>query len=124
MVRQWQQTFFGERYSSSNMQSGMPDIVKLGEAYGVKGIVVENRAELQEAIATMLAHDGPVLIDARVRRDENCYPMVAPGKSNAEMLGLPKPSPVDRAVSLVRCESCGSDNPAAHKFCSECGAGL
>ena len=41
-------------------------------------------------IAEMVAYDGPVLLDAQVKRDENCYPMVAPGKSNAQMLGLPE----------------------------------
>lgn len=89
MVRQWQQTFFGERYSASNMQKGMPDFVKLAEAFGIKGMEVSDRAELSDAIAQMLAHDGPVLLNANVVRDENCYPMIAPGKTNAEMLGLP-----------------------------------
>jgi acetolactate synthase I/II/III large subunit len=46
---------------------------------------------LKAAIAEMLAHDGPVLMDVQVRKNENCYPMVAPGKSNAEMVGLPTP---------------------------------
>lgn len=121
MVRQWQETFYEERYSASNMQSGMPDVVKLAEAYGLKGIAVRDRAELKEAIAAMLAHDGPVLIDARVAQNENCYPMVAPGKSNAEMLGLPKPSPIDQAVGIVHCDSCGTKNPTTNKFCPECG---
>ncbi|MGK7895214.1 MAG: biosynthetic-type acetolactate synthase large subunit, partial [Xenococcus sp. (in: cyanobacteria)] len=89
MVRQWQETFFGERYSSSNMEVGMPDFVMLAKAYGIKGMIVSDRAELPDAIAKMLAHDGPVLMDARVTKDENCYPMIAPGKSNAQMLGLP-----------------------------------
>lgn len=88
MVRQWQQTFFQERYSASNMQSGMPDFVKLCEAYGLKGIAVRDRANLSTAITEMLNHDGPVVLDAQVKKDENCYPMVAPGKSNSQMLGL------------------------------------
>ncbi len=92
MVRQWQQSFFCERYSSSNMEVGMPDFELLAKAYGIKGMVVRDRAELKNAIAEMLAYDGPVLIDARVKKDENCYPMIAPGKSNAQMLGLPKKS--------------------------------
>ncbi|MEM9503626.1 MAG: biosynthetic-type acetolactate synthase large subunit, partial [Cyanobacteria bacterium P01_E01_bin.43] len=83
MVRQWQQSFFGERYSSSNMQVGMPDFELLAQAYGVKGMIVNHPSELADAIATMLAHDGPVLMDVRVRRDETCSPMVAPGKSSA-----------------------------------------
>ncbi len=94
MVRQWQQTFFGERYSSSNMEVGMPDFVMLAQAFGIKGMVVNDPSELSEAISQMLAHDGPVLMDVRVRRDENCYPMIPPNKSNADMVGLPdKPRP-------------------------------
>ncbi|AFZ47101.1 acetolactate synthase, large subunit [Cyanobacterium stanieri PCC 7202] len=93
MVRQWQETFYGERYSSSNMSTGMPDFQLLAQAFGVKGILVEDRSQLQGAIAQMLEHDGPVLMDVHVKRDENCYPMVAPGKCNAEMLGLPKEAP-------------------------------
>ncbi|MBD2325307.1 biosynthetic-type acetolactate synthase large subunit [Alkalinema sp. FACHB-956] len=98
MVRQWQQAFHGERYSSSNMQPSMPDFVKLAEAYGVKGIVVHDRNDLSKAVAEMLAHDGPVLMDVHVRRDENCYPMVAPGKTNADMLGLPERKQLERAI--------------------------
>ncbi|OUC16497.1 MAG: acetolactate synthase, large subunit, biosynthetic type [Alkalinema sp. CACIAM 70d] len=98
MVRQWQQAFHGERYSSSNMQPSMPDFAKLAEAYGVKGIVVHDRNDLPNAVAEMLAHDGPVLMDVHVRRDENCYPMVAPGKTNADMLGLPERKQLERAI--------------------------
>ena len=90
MVRQWQQTFFGERYSSSNMEVGMPDFVLLAQAFGVKGMLVSDPDDLTEAIADMLAYDGPVLMDVRVRRDENCYPMIPPGKSNEDMVGLPE----------------------------------
>jgi acetolactate synthase-1/2/3 large subunit len=90
MVRQWQETFYGERYSSSNMETGMPDFALLAKAFGIKGMVVHDRHELSDAITEMLAHDGPVLLDVHVKRDENCYPMVAPGKSNAQMIGLPQ----------------------------------
>lgn len=98
MVRQWQQAFHGERYSSSHMEPSMPDFVKLAEAYDVKGMLVERREDLSAAIAEMLAYDGPVLLDVRVRKDENCYPMVAPGKTNAEMLGLPDRKQLERAM--------------------------
>lgn len=101
MVRQWQQTFFGERYSSSNMQVGMPDFELLAQAYGIKGMLLAGRQDLESSVAEMLAHDGPVLLDARVRKDENCYPMVAPGKSNDQMLGLPQPSPAGGAPGPV-----------------------
>ena len=122
MVRQWQQNFYGERYSSSNMEVGMPDFVKLAEAFGVRGMIVEDPAELEGAIAEMLAHDGPVLMDVRVKRDENCYPMVEPGKGNAHMLGLPER--LKPQSSQVVCGSCGAENPSKHNFCPECGAKL
>jgi acetolactate synthase I/II/III large subunit len=93
MVRQWQETFFGERYSSSNMSVGMPDFVMLAQAFGVKGLLVSEPSEMAGAIAEMLAFDGPVLLDVRVRRNENCYPMIPPGKNNAEMVGLPEGKP-------------------------------
>jgi acetolactate synthase-1/2/3 large subunit len=121
MVRQWQETFYEKRYSSSNMEAGRPDFVKLAEAYGVKGMLIESRDELQGAIAEILAHNGPVLVDVRVRKNENCYPMVAPGKSNAQMIGLPERSKLDKAAELIYCGHCGAKNIASHNFCPECG---
>jgi len=124
MVRQWQQAFYGERYSSSNMQTGMPDFVMLAQAYGIKGMIIRDRAELKEAIAEMLTHNGPVLVDAQVTKDENCYPMVAPGKSNAQMIGLPTRPDVENASEPIHCNSCGAENAPSNKFCPECGAKL
>jgi acetolactate synthase I/II/III large subunit len=124
MVRQWQEAFYGERYSSSNMEPSMPDFVLLAQAYGIKGMVVETREELAGAIAEMLAHKGPVLLDVRVKRDENCYPMVAPGKSNAQMVGLPKPVEPEDVVTSVSCSNCGAENAPVNKFCPECGTKL
>ena len=91
MVRQWQEAFYEENYSSSEMAPSQPDFMLLAQAYGIKGITVTEREDLSGAIATMLAHDGPVLLNAQVKRNENCYPMVQAGKSNAEMVGLAKP---------------------------------
>jgi acetolactate synthase I/II/III large subunit len=122
MVRQWQQTFFGERYSASNMEVGAPDFVMLAQAYGIKGIIVRDRSELATAIAEMLAHDGPVLLDVHVTKNENCYPMIAPGKSNSQMLGLPQKE--QPAAEFVNCTNCGTTNPGANKFCPECGSKL
>lgn len=124
MVRQWQETFYEERYSASNMQQGMPDFVKLAEAYGIKGIVVHDRADLAGAIAEMLAHDGPVLMDVKVNQRENCYPMVAPGKSNAQMLGLPNPPREEAQPAAVTCAHCGTVNEPVNKFCPNCGTKL
>ncbi len=125
MVRQWQQTFFQERYSASNMEVGMPDFVKMCEAYGLKGMVLRDRADLSSAISEMLNHDGPVVLDAQVRKDENCYPMVAPGKSNAQMMGLPEVKQSDHTeTETIHCHHCGTKNTTTNKFCPECGTKL
>ena len=121
MVRQWQQAFYGERYSSSNMEVGMPDFVILAQAFGIKGMIVTERDQLEGAIAEMLAHDGPVLMDVRVTKDENCYPMVAPGKSNAQMIGLPERPKSGQQLDLIPCSSCGTENLATNNFCPKCG---
>ncbi|MBD2085653.1 biosynthetic-type acetolactate synthase large subunit [Coleofasciculus sp. FACHB-542] len=121
MVRQWQEAFYGERYSSSNMEVGMPDFVMLAKAFGIKGMSIRDRSELKDAIAEMLAHNGPVLLEARVKRDENCYPMVAPGKSNAQMIGLPERRKLEKATELVYCSGCGAKNIASNNFCPDCG---
>ncbi|MBN3896273.1 MAG: biosynthetic-type acetolactate synthase large subunit [Nostoc sp. NOS(2021)] len=123
MVRQWQQAFYGERYSCSNMEVGMPDVELLAKAYGIKGMVIRDRSELKDAIAEMLAHNGPVIVNAHVTRDENCYPMVIPGKSNAQMVGLQK-QPPKAAVEAVYCSHCSAKNAPTHNFCAECGTKL
>jgi acetolactate synthase-1/2/3 large subunit len=124
MVRQWQQAFYGERYSSSNMEGTMPDIELLAKAYGIKGMVIRSRDEMSDAIAEMLAHNGPVLVDAHVKKDENCYPMVAPGKSNSQMIGLPKQHKMEKAVEIICCSNCGARNSGNNNFCPECGTKL
>lgn len=123
MVRQWQETFYEERYSASNMQKGMPNFEKLAEAFGIKGITVNDRCELEGAIAQMLAHQGAVLLDVHVKKDENCYPMIAPGSTNAQMLGLPKDKPY-HGLDLITCGNCGAQNNINNKFCPECGTKL
>jgi acetolactate synthase-1/2/3 large subunit len=124
MVRQWQQAFYGERYSSSNMEAAMPDFELLAKAYGIKGMMIRERQQLQDAIAQMLAHKGPFLLDVRVTKDENCYPMVAPGKSNAQMIGLPEQPKQELAIELIYCSNCGTKNVASNRFCPECGTKL
>jgi acetolactate synthase-1/2/3 large subunit len=124
MVRQWQEAFYGERYSQSNMQTGMPDFVKLADAFGIKGIVVRSRDELKDAIAAMLAHNGPVLLDAQVKKDENCYPMVPSGKNNAQMIGLPEHKKLEKVTEIIHCSSCGAKNLSTNRFCPECGTKL
>ena len=88
MVRQWQESFYDSRYSHSNMSEGQPNFMKLAESYGLKGLIVKKGDNLKEKIYEMLNYDGPILVDFRVNREENCYPMVTPGKNNTEMIGV------------------------------------
>lgn len=85
MVRQWQEFFYERRYSDSVMPA--PNFVAIAEAYGVKAILVEDAAKVEEALREAQAHDGPVVIDFRVSAEENCFPMVPAGGSNSDMLG-------------------------------------
>ena len=85
MVRQWQELLHGERYSHSYSEA-LPDFVKLAEAFGCKGIKVDQPGDMDEAIAEMLAYDGPVIMDVLVEKHENCFPMIPSGKAHNEML--------------------------------------
>jgi acetolactate synthase-1/2/3 large subunit len=85
MVRQWQELTYESRYSESYSDS-LPDFVALAEAYGWKGIRCADPAKLDDAIAEMLAHDGPVMFDCRVHKTANCFPMIASGAAHTDMI--------------------------------------
>ena len=85
MVRQWQELLHGERYSSSWSES-LPDFVKLAEAFGAKGILCKDPADLDDAIMEMLDYDGPVIFDCLVEKHENCFPMIPSGEPHNKML--------------------------------------
>ena len=85
MVRQWQELTYSSRYSQSYSEA-LPDFVKLAEAYGWKGIRIERPDELDGGIADMLAHDGPVMVDCRVSKLANCFPMIPSGAAHTEMI--------------------------------------
>jgi acetolactate synthase-1/2/3 large subunit len=85
MVRQWQELNHGGRYAESYSDS-LPDFVKLAEAYGWKGICIEQESELDAGIAAMLAHDGPVFVDCRVAKMANCFPMIMSGAAHTDMI--------------------------------------
>jgi acetolactate synthase-1/2/3 large subunit len=89
MVRQWQESFYNERYSASDMLNDMPDFSALARAFGVDGVKITERDDLHSKLSEAFATPRPTLIDVHVRRGENCYPMVPPGASNAQMVGLP-----------------------------------
>ncbi|MFN3776153.1 acetolactate synthase 3 large subunit [Sphingomonas parapaucimobilis] len=85
MVRQWQELTYESRYAESYSDS-LPDFVKLGEAYGWKGILIEQRDQLEDGIAAMLDHDGPVIVDCRVAKLANCFPMIPSGAAHTDMI--------------------------------------
>jgi acetolactate synthase-1/2/3 large subunit len=85
MVRQWQDLTYEGRHSHSYSDS-LPDFVKLAEAYGWKGIRIETVDQLDQGIADMLAHDGPVFVDCHVEQHANCFPMIPSGAAHTEML--------------------------------------
>ena len=85
MVRQWQDLTYAGRYSES-YSDALPDFVKLAEAYGWKGIRIENPADLDAGIAAMLAHDGPVMVDCKVAKLANCFPMIPSGAAHTDMI--------------------------------------
>ena len=94
MVRQWQESFYGNRFSNSYMKNGMPKFAEVAIAYGIKGYRLEKPLEFQTIMKNILEETEAVVFDVNVIENENCYPMVAPGRSNSQMLGLEKESKV------------------------------
>ncbi|BDG58932.1 thiamine pyrophosphate-dependent enzyme [Caldinitratiruptor microaerophilus] len=90
MVRQWQQLFFEGRYKDVDLRPGLPDFVKLAEAYGHRGMMIERVGQLREAMAALKAADGLFILDARVEQEENVYPIVPPGGANEEAIVQPE----------------------------------
>jgi len=86
MVRQWQELFWDRRYSSVDMGSS-PDWVKLAEAFGAKGVQLTQKETLVDDMKEALAEDGPVVVDVRVTKEENCYPMIPAGQAARDMVG-------------------------------------
>jgi acetolactate synthase-1/2/3 large subunit len=86
MVRQWQELFWDKRYSSVNM-SEFPDFVKLAEAYGIAGHRLTDKTTLVDDMRRIVEADGPAFVDVRVTREENTYPMIAPGAAARDMVG-------------------------------------
>src|SRR5437763_8452688 len=86
MVRQWQELFWDKRYSAVDM-GRWPDFVKVAEAYGATGLRLEDKRTLVKDIQEAIAIDGPVLVDVRVTREENTYPMIPAGQPARNMVG-------------------------------------
>jgi acetolactate synthase-1/2/3 large subunit len=86
MVRQWQELFWDRRYSHVDM-GAYPDFVKLAEAYGATGMRCADKRTLVDDFRRAIETDGPVLVDVRVTREENTFPMIPAGKAAREMVG-------------------------------------
>lgn len=102
MVRQWQQAFYGARYSHSNMEKGSPNFLKLAQSFNILGLELEFRRDIDRILTNIFSYKGPVILNCKVKEEENCYPMVAPGKSNSQMLGITKLSAKDLDKSFVQ----------------------
>ncbi len=89
MVRQWQQFFYGGRYSATPMRS--PDFVKLAEAHGLVGLRVTEREQIADAVAAARASKDTVVIDFRVEQEDSVYPMVPAGADLHDMIRRPSP---------------------------------
>ncbi len=84
MVRQWQELFYGKRYSATEYRC--PSFAKIAESYGAQGLQIDNRSELPDGIDKMIRSDGPFVLHVRVAPEENVYPMVAAGKALDDMI--------------------------------------
>jgi acetolactate synthase-1/2/3 large subunit len=86
MVRQWQELFWDHRYSQVDTGS-YPDFVKLAEAYGATGMRLTDKRSLVADMRAAIDTPGTVVVDVRVTREENTYPMIAPGAAARDMVG-------------------------------------
>ncbi|MFO8028598.1 MAG: biosynthetic-type acetolactate synthase large subunit [Cyclonatronaceae bacterium] len=92
MVRQWQEMFYGGRYSHSFLEESNPDFVKMAEAYGAVGMRADNAQELGKVLEKAHAiKDRPVVMDIRVSKEECVYPMIPPGAAVDELVDTPIP---------------------------------
>ena len=90
MVRQWQESFYGNRFSNSYMKNGMPNFLEIAKAYSIHGKIVSTKKELIQTLKEIKDSEEPYLIEILVKEQENCYPMVIPGRNNSHMFGIKK----------------------------------
>ncbi|OSS42100.1 Acetolactate synthase large subunit [Desulfurella amilsii] len=85
MVRQWQQLFYGRRYANTNIEV-QPDFIKLSESYGIGAKRVEDKKDVEQALIEMIDYKGPYILDIKIEREENVYPMVPGGAPLSDMI--------------------------------------
>ena len=88
MVRQWQERFYGKRYSATQISG--PDLVALGKAYGIPSWRIDRSEQLDSTLSLATIEEGPVLIWMQVHQEENVYPMVPSGAALDEMVTEPE----------------------------------
>jgi acetolactate synthase-1/2/3 large subunit len=92
MVRQWQEAFYDKNYSASPILS--PNFVKLADAHGIAGAMINNRADVKPTVTRARTSGKPFLIDFQVEKEDGVYPMIAPGAALHEMVRRPQPNPL------------------------------
>ena len=85
MVRQWQELFFDNRLSGVDLE-GNPDFVKLAEAYGIKGFLIRDPSEVDDVLSAARAHEGPCVVEAKVVKEDNVFPMIPAGAPLQDMI--------------------------------------
>jgi len=95
MVRQWQELFFDNRLSGVDLE-GNPDFVKLAEAYGIKGILIDKVSHVRKKLTEAITYKGPVLVQCDVVKEDNVFPMVPAGKSAYHMIIDPPTERLER----------------------------
>lgn len=88
MVRQWQDLFYEKKYSHVDLKHGSPDFVKLADAYGLAGYKPETRADVEEILKRAFENQEAVVIDFPMAYEMNVWPIVPPGASNMDMMGV------------------------------------
>jgi len=84
MVRQWQQLFHDKRYSFVDIES--PDYVMVAKGYRIEGAKINQRADLKNALSTMLNHNGSYMLEVMVAKEDNVFPMVPQGRGVSEIV--------------------------------------
>jgi len=83
MVRQWQELFFDRRYAQTELIN--PNFCMIAQGYGIEAKKIEQRSDLETALKTMLAHNGPYLLEVMVEQEGNVFPMIPQGAAVNEV---------------------------------------
>lgn len=92
MVRQWQELFYGKRYSQVNLEV-RPDFVKLAEAFGAVGLRADRPSDVKPIIEKAVSTPGPVVVDLLTTREENVFPMIPAGAAIKDIIDAGEPIP-------------------------------